>query len=146
MKLYRGTVRLSGSLNNEVVLSQITASEIAVLQRIHGEDAVAKIEEIGNVNGRSDGKERARLAVTYPKGLAADGKQPLEGAAFINSIFGVGTPLPNEYVAPAIEEKDEEVSLVADEEEQIELAAKPVPIKRTPLKKKAVEESNELTA
>lgn len=147
MKLYDATVRLGGSLNNEVNLYKITASEIAVLQRVHGSDAVLKIFEVGTVHKRSDAKERARLAALYPKGLAADGKQPLEGVAFINSIFGVGTPLPVEYVAPPLEEDDEEVTVTAEEEkEDIQLVA-PVPIKRTPLpRKKAAEAEVQLTA
>lgn len=148
MKLYSATVRLAGSLSNEVSKSQITAAEIAVLQRIHGEDAVQKISEIGEVKGRSDARERARLAVEYPKGLGADGKQPLEGVAFINSIFGVGTPLPHVYVEREIDETAEEIALEPEGQEEIELAEKPEPIKRTRLapKEKKAAESAELMA
>lgn len=147
MKLYDATVRLGGSISNEVNVYTITAAEIAVLQRVHGDDAVLRISEVGTVKNRTDARERARLATAYPKGMAADGKQPLEGNAFINSIFGVGTPLPREYVAPAIDDKEEEIALETVEKEEIELAEKPVPIKRTPLKpKKAPEAAAELTA
>lgn len=132
MKLYTATVRLAGSLSNEVVKSQITAAEIAVLQRIHGADSVRNISEIGAVKNRSDNRERTRLAVEYPKGLAADGKQPLEGIAFINSIFGVGTPLPHVYVEPVADESVEEIEIEPEMAEEIELAVEE-PVKRTRL-------------
>lgn len=151
MKLYDAAVRLAGQITNEVNVYQVTAAEIAVLHRIHGgADAVQRVVEVGSVRNRSDARERARLAALYPKGMGADGKQPLEGAAFINSIFGVGTPLPSEYVAPVIEESEEIIDNAAQQEqEEIEIAVKPVPIKATVLRKKKEEvalEAAELTA
>ncbi len=146
MKLYSATVNLAGAITNQVIVSQVTASEIAVLQRIHGDDAVRHVVEVGQVKGRSDARERARLATLYPKGLAADGKAQIEGAAFINSIFGVGTPLPAEYVEPEIEEKAEEIEMAPEADEQIEIAEKPTPIKRTKLPPKKATEAVDLVA
>lgn len=142
MKLYNARVRLGGSISNEVNKKKITAAEIAVLQRIHGRDAVQSVVEIGSVANRSDQRERARLLLSYSKGPSADGKR-LEGEAFIASIFGVpGVGLPKEYVAEVIVEDDD---VGADEVEEIievvEMAAKPIPIKRTRVPKPVAAEA-----
>lgn len=149
MKLYNAVVRLGGSTLNEVQVGKITAAEIAVLQRIHGDDGVAKITEVGSVSGRSDAKERARLASIYVKGLSADGKTPLEGVSFIASIFGVGSvPLPHEYVAPVVSDDLESEDVITDEKEVEEVLATPVPIRKTMPRnlKKVAEDANSLVA
>jgi hypothetical protein len=102
MQLYDCKVRLLGSLNNEVRKRQVTAAEIAVLQRVHGSDAVADIKRVGEVKKRTDRSERARLTGVYRGGPDASGKNRLSGQAFLDSILGVGAPLPNEYVPPEI--------------------------------------------
>lgn len=130
MKLYNARVRLGGAITNEVNKKRLTAAEIIVLQRIHGADAVQAIAEIGIVQNRSDRRERDRLLQTYPRGPSADGKR-LDGAAFLDSVFGVGQPLPKEYVAVPITEESE-VEEAEEEITEIEtLSAKPTPIKRT---------------
>lgn len=149
MKLYSAIVRLGGSITNEVRKHQLTAAEIAVLQRIHGPDAVLKIIETGAVRGRSDAKERARLALAYPKGMSADGKTPLEGHSFIASIFGVsGVALPVEYVPPVADEVEEVEMMIDEPAEVIETLEKPVTIKRTAPRKLPVksDDANALTA
>lgn len=131
MKLYNVRVRLGGSINNEVTKTQVTPAEIAVLQRMHGDDAVQNVVEVGSVN-RSDSRERARLSQLYPKGPSADGNTRLDGPGFIASIFGVsGVPLPVEYVAPAPEPEVEIVEALPTEEETVHLLDKPQPIRRT---------------
>lgn len=146
MKLYSATVNLGGAITNQVIVSQVTAAEIAVLQRLHGEDAVNGVSEVGSVRNRSDQRERARLAAAYPKGMGADGKQPLEGLAFINSILGVGTPLPHEYVEPEVNDEAEEIALEPEQKEEVELVA-PKPVKRTHIPpKKKIDDVAELTA
>jgi hypothetical protein len=102
MQLYDCKVRLLGSLNNEVRKRQVTAAEIAVLQRVHGSDAVADIKRVGEVKKRTDRSERARLTGVYRGGPDASGKNRLSGQAFLDSILGVGAPLPNEYTPPEI--------------------------------------------
>lgn len=47
MKKYNLFVRLGGDIMNEVPVSGACASEVAVLRRIHGEDAVVRVAEIG---------------------------------------------------------------------------------------------------
>ena len=131
MKLYNARVRLGGAITNEVNKEKLTASEIIVLQRIHGADAVQAIVEIGSVQNRSDQRERARLVKSYPKGPAADGKQRLEGPAFIDTVFGIGQPLPKEYVAPPVLEDEETENVTIEADEVLQLADKPTPIKRT---------------
>jgi hypothetical protein len=102
MQLYDCKVRLLGSLSNEVRKRQVTAAEIAVLHRVHGADAVLDVKRVGEVKKRTDRSERARLTGIYRGGPDASGKNRLSGIAFIDSILGVGAPLPNEYVPPEI--------------------------------------------
>jgi hypothetical protein len=142
MFLYNAKVRLLGSLNNEVQKHDLTAAEIAVLQRIHGRDAVVDIVKVGEARKRNDRSERNRLMNIYQNGVSADGKTNLTGAAFIDSILGVGNPLPKAYVEPVVEDPaiaapaeaieaeeivrfDAEGNVVSDEPEDAE------PIKRT---------------
>lgn len=55
---------LGGDSGNQVPKYGVTAAEIAVLQAIHGNDAVADIEPLGDVQ-RSHRDERARLLAIY---------------------------------------------------------------------------------
>lgn len=130
MLLYSGKVRLQGSLNNEVRKTDITAPEIAILQRIHGKDAVVDVVKVGAVKNRTDRSERHRLANTYPIGPSADGKSRLSGETFVDSVLGVGNTLATEYVPPvdmkaedAVPEEEEEIvhdnAPVAEEVEEV---------------------------
>lgn len=138
MQIYDAKVRLLGSLNNEVLKYDITPPEIAILQRIHGRDAVVDIEKVGEVRKRSDRSERNRLAGIYQHGPSADGKSRLSGESFIDSVLGVGNPLAKEYVAP--EPTADEVATVepADAEEIVrDAASEDEPIVRTKIEKPA---------
>jgi hypothetical protein len=128
MIVYQAKIRLAGNVANEVIKSPLTASEIRVLQVIHGLDAVADIQRIGQVN-RSDAAERKRLAGTYRhgKGIVDNGEK------LINEIFGVGGALPQEYVEPEIEEVDDEIEVDMTDDE-IVLDSEPE-IKRTVVSK-----------
>lgn len=94
MQLYNCTVRLSGSMLNEVVKTGVTAAEIKVLRAIHtgaeaGVDAIHKIEATGRVD-RTDEEERARLVEEYGEGIAN-----IENIKSISNILGFeGNPLP----------------------------------------------------
>lgn len=139
--LYKAKVRCSGSLNNEVLKTELTAPEIALLQRIHGRDAVVDVVRVGAVKKRNDRSERHRLANTYPYGPSADGKSRLSGETFVDSVLGVGNVLAREYVAPV---EADPVEIEAAEQEEIVLdsaeAAEPAePIVRTRVAKKAAE-------
>lgn len=148
MKLYNVLVRLGGAITNEVIKEKVTAAEIAVLQRIHGGDAVQDIVHVGAVNGRSDARERSRLAVEYPKGPSADGKARLDAEAFIASVFGVsGVPLPQEYVAPETEAAKDEVFEMAPDADEEFVPVKVDKVVRVPTKaQKAVEAADSLAA
>lgn len=102
MQLYKCKVRLSSSLNNEVPKINVTVPEIIVLRVIHqmgynvgGGDPVVDIEPL--IDGknqfvmadRSDREERQRLHDIYGGALLRSKTHPT-----IDSIFGVGTPLP----------------------------------------------------
>lgn len=123
MLLYKAKVRVSGSLNNEVLKEALTAPEIAILQRIHGKDAVVEVSKVGAVRKRTDRSERNRLAGIYAHGPSADGKSRLSGESFIDSVLGVGNVLATEYVAP-VDEKAED--FVPEEPEEIVLDNAPV--------------------
>lgn len=102
MDLYSCKVRLNGSLENEVIKHNVSASEIHLLTKIHhGEGKhppVVDILHTGSVN-RSDAKERARLADTYTSGELVEDR----GTKMIATMFGVaGVPLPQTYAAPEV--------------------------------------------
>lgn len=64
MQLYDCTVRLGGSMMNEVAMEATTAAQIMVLRSIHGEDAVVRIAA-KKMDKRSHREERARLNGLY---------------------------------------------------------------------------------
>lgn len=94
MQLYDCTVRLSGSMYNEVPKVGVTAAEIAVLKAIHqapdaGVEAVINIKAGENVR-RDDHEERQRLEETYGPALAR-----IEHIRNLSAILGHATvPLP----------------------------------------------------
>lgn len=93
-QLYDCTVRLGGSMKNEVRMTDVTAAEIQVLKVVHngaetGVDVVHKIERKGQAK-RDDYDERARLSDMYGRALAK-----LDPARSIDQLFGHETvPLP----------------------------------------------------
>jgi len=101
MQLYTGTIRLSGSLFNEVKKDDLTAPEITVLKRIHGGDAIHGIVANKHVD-RDDAQERARLHNIYGRALARiknvgtlDALLGPEGVPLAKSVPGVDSlPAP----------------------------------------------------
>lgn len=151
MFLYKAKVRVSGSLNNEVLKDALTAPEIAILQRIHGKDAVVDVVEVGQVMKRTDRSERNRLAGIYAYGPSADGKSRLSGETFIDSVLGVGNTLAKEYSAPVsedpadIEPEEQEEIVLNDAVPIVRAKIEPVkPVKDTKFKPKAVAPTDEL--
>lgn len=69
---------LGGDHGNQVMKHDVTASEIAVLRAIHGDDAVKDIEPGKDVK-RSNRDERARLLGTYGAAKSEEGKPIVEG-------------------------------------------------------------------
>lgn len=64
MDICNAFLALGGDRRNTVPKFDITAAEIAVLQAIHGDEAVTEIEVVGDVN-RSNRDELSRLRQTY---------------------------------------------------------------------------------
>lgn len=116
MQTYNAIVRLGGELHNEVEKKNLTAPEILVLRKVHGQDAVVKIEPSGEwddhfskvtrrdeVTGETyeeereydDDAEKNRLADTYGTAIMKeeDGGDP---RASIDRMFGEFAPLPVE--------------------------------------------------
>jgi hypothetical protein len=75
MKLYNCKVRLHANPNDEVRRRHVTAAEVRVLRKLHGEDAVIEISEAGETDRNHD-QERDRLAQAY-------------GEKVVTSLFGV---------------------------------------------------------
>ena len=94
MQLYNCTVRLNGSMLNEVQKTDVTAAEIKVLKAIHtppdvGVESVIKITA-GKRADRSDDEERARLEEIYGEAVATN-----ERIRSLDRLLGFeGTPLP----------------------------------------------------
>jgi len=89
MQLYNATVRVGGSLFNEVPKFGVTAAEIEVLRRVHGGDSVVRIVARGE-DKRDDETERARLQRVYGRALLT-----IKGAGTLDAVLGTrGVPLP----------------------------------------------------
>jgi hypothetical protein len=94
MQLYECTVRLNGSMHNEVHKADVTAAEIVVLRAIHenpeaGVDAILRIKPTKHVD-RDDMEERQRLEAIYGAGVANN-----ERLRSLNNLLGHHTaPLP----------------------------------------------------
>jgi hypothetical protein len=94
MQLYTCTVRLNGSMLNEVQKADVTAAEIKVLKAIHtapdaGVESIIKIVATRSVD-RSDDEERARLDEIYGEAVANN-----ERIRSLDRVLGFeGTPLP----------------------------------------------------
>lgn len=59
-------VALAGDQKNVVPKTRVTAAEIAVLQAIHGNDAITEVEPLGDIK-RTNREERERLFIIYGK-------------------------------------------------------------------------------
>lgn len=64
MELYKAEVCVGGLITNTVVKEPVTAAEIVILRKIHGDDAVKNIKPLGNKN-RPYQKEFDRLLRAY---------------------------------------------------------------------------------
>lgn len=120
MHTYNAIVRNNGELHNEVYKPNLTAPEILVLRKIHGNDAVVKIETSGYWEDHfgtrkvketnpdtglleevekdfeyDDEVEKERLAQYYGDALLKDEDQGIARNA-IDRMFGEFAPLPVE--------------------------------------------------
>ncbi|MEP3483313.1 MAG: hypothetical protein ABJP25_02785 [Sneathiella sp.] len=64
MQLYDGTVRLSGSVLNEVPKTEMTAAEVLLLVNIHGSGSVVRLIR-RKMDKRNHSDERERLGKKY---------------------------------------------------------------------------------
>lgn len=64
MKLYSCKVRLKANPNDEVRKKGVTAAEIRLLRKMHGEDAVIEIQ-VSTETERTESQERDRLSQIY---------------------------------------------------------------------------------
>lgn len=91
MQIFNGTIRLQGQTHHEVAKRGLTVPEIYILRRIHGSDAVVRLEHVGMADV-DPLDERERLDYEYAAGLSNlhdDQKTSVE------KMFGADfTPLP----------------------------------------------------
>jgi hypothetical protein len=106
MQLYDVSVRIGGNLNSVVPKQDVTAAEILVLRRLHGDDAVIDIRPT-NMDKRSHGAEWARLVDIYGR----NGSSSVDGASVVlESIFpgAVKTlPVKLDDIASSVAEPEE---------------------------------------
>ena len=105
MRIYSATVRPAGDLHTEIFKENLTAAEIMVLRHLHGEDAVLKIQPMGERNVRH-AEERARLVTEFGG--------ETHGENVIRTVFGPKTVrLPTELEDvvndPILDDDDEPV-------------------------------------
>jgi len=86
MQIFDCAVRLAGDMNNVVPLLGITASEIVLLRRIHGDDAIIDIEYRKNVDLQKQGSLGTSVDV-YAKLEKKYGKSR-ENLDHLKELFG----------------------------------------------------------
>lgn len=128
MKLYSAKVRLAGNILNEVWVTNVTASELHLLVRIHaGGDnfPLAEVNETGSV-ARTDRRERSRLTQKYLDWNLGNGSK------LIREVLGTdGVSLPQFYAPPVSDEIEDEYDFdqpEKTEEEEIETLDKAVSV------------------
>lgn len=82
MDLYSGKVRLAGDMRNEVRKTNLTAPEVLLLRRIHGNDALTELEKTGSMKVDHQA-ERQRLYTDYPAAINTDAKRH-----YVEELFG----------------------------------------------------------
>lgn len=110
MRLYDCKVLLSGSRENEVRKTEVTAAEIMILRAFHGVDSILEIVP-KEMDKRSHADERRRLFSVY---VGADESTNLGGfqkerAAVLNGLFGpahAGLPVELPKVEAFVDEAD----------------------------------------
>lgn len=86
---------LGGDIGNTVPKFDVPVSEIAVLQAIHGADAITDLSPVGEIE-TSNGEELSRLRGIYNRaqdgnsGLVIDGVYPGRGAQVVRTIEDLG--------------------------------------------------------
>lgn len=106
MDLYRGKLRLAGSVMNEVAKVNMTAAEIEVLRALHGADAVVDIVRTGK-DGRTSAQERQRLNHLYANPDANTTESLRKKVEMMRGLFGHDRlPLPETLDAVASSEAE----------------------------------------
>ena len=114
MKTYLCSVRLAGSMQHVTTNKRVTVPEIAVLRRVHGEDAVIDVRPAGETT-RTDAEERERLRKTYDN--ATPDSEPL-----VDRLFGALGKLPTSLAQVGIDPKTQAEAL-RRQAEQLSAAA-----------------------
>jgi hypothetical protein len=116
-------VALGGDISNTVPKASVTAAEIAVLQAIHGDDAVFDIEPVGSVK-RVNREERERLRVIYGNAKNREG-QAIIDVLYPGAAARVFESLNELQISPDQFKVSARVALEDEEVEDEEADAKP---------------------
>lgn len=93
MQIFNAIVRLQGQTHHEVYRRGLTVPEIYIIRRIHGNDAVVKLEHAGYAD-IDPLDERERLDYEYSAGL---GNLHEDQKTSVEKMFGADfAPLPEE--------------------------------------------------
>lgn len=137
-KLYKGKIRLGGSVLNEVVKDDLTAPEIAILRAFHGSDAVVDLRKVSDramtssseddddERERTSADERRRLYAIYANPDGNTTESHAKKMRVIRDLFGHDRlPLP---------EGLEDLAVDSEEGDAVEFQAPPAP-KSVPTRK-----------
>ncbi len=121
MKYYDALVRLAGNLLNEVQKFNLSAAEVVLLNAIHGEGAISRLKQVGEIEDFTPGKHRAerqRLRAMY-----AD--RSTRNLDIFEKLFGTpATPLPLSV---------EMADLVSAPEPELDLDRTPLLVRENPV-------------
>lgn len=102
MQRFLCSVNLNGSTQHVVTNKRVTVPEIALLQRIHGADAVKITAPITPLEDYDPAEERARLRKAYDNALPGD-----EDGSTVDRMFNPLRPLPTTLAGIGIDPKAE---------------------------------------
>ena len=118
MQRFKCTVKLAGSVQHVVTnKGPITVAEIAVLRRIHGDDAVSDFAYVDNIKVNAN-EERERLRLLYDTAALGD-SEPV-----VDQCFGVMGPLPQSLSDIGISAKSQSEALREKARQALEEADK----------------------
>lgn len=101
---YEGILRLDGNVNNEVVKTKMSAAEVQILRKLHGEDAIRDMVETGQDDVTS-AEERADLMKRYTAASQLENRSKFNEAHFVMMFGPAHMPLPERL--PGFENKPE---------------------------------------
>lgn len=145
-ELCNAQVRCGGEMYTVILKKNITASEAAVLQQIHGSGCLHDVRHVG-FEEREDRDELARIRATYAKdpnnlGIIDDNDDKGSKCPVVKTFgFGLNPNMYHFFIELGIEVKDFEA--IKNDPTVIDLNPYPKPVERKPKTEGEAEESEE---